>query len=155
VLSATSASFGSADGKFQERFLAERLAPLDAGKTPADIAPTTMPKVFADFATPEAIRAAIATMSVVPAATYRAALECLVGFDRRDDLGRIRCPTLLLAGEKDAIAPPKGMQRMAAAIPRGVYREILGVGHLGNLERPDAFNARVAQFLFETRLALS
>ena len=155
ILSATSDVFGSADGKFQEKFLAERLAPLQAGKTPADIAPKTVPAMFADFKTDAAVAAAVASTSAIPTATYIQAMQCLVTFNRRDDLGKIECPTLLLAGEKDTVMPPKGMQRMAKRLPHPVYREILGVGHLGNLERPDAYNAKVSQFLFETRLALA
>lgn len=154
ILSATSDVFGSADGKFQETFLAERLAPLEAGKTPADIAPETAPAMFADFKTEAAVKAAIASTSAISTETYKAALKCLVTFNRRDDLAKIKCQTMLLAGEKDTVMPPKGMKRMAERLAHPVYREILGVGHLGNLERPDAFNARVSQFLFETRLAM-
>lgn len=147
VLSATSAVFGSADGEFQKRFLAERLAPLDCGLTPADFADEVMPKMFGDHATAEAIEQAVAAMATIPAATYRAALHCLVTFDRRDDLERIACPTLALAGGKDTTAPPKVMQRLAARIPGARYHVIEGAGHLANLERPEAFNAAIADFL--------
>lgn len=153
VLSATSAAFGSADGEFQKRFLAERLSPLDRGLTPADLAPEVMPAMFKDHATAEAVERAVASMAAIPAATYRAALHCLVSFDRRDELGRIACPTLVLAGEKDTTAPPKGMRRMAEGIPGARYRVIDGVGHLANLERPDAFNAAIADFLDAAGLA--
>ncbi len=147
VLSATSAAFGSADGSFQERFLAERLAPLDKGLTPADLAPDVMPGMFKDFATEAAIGRAVASMSAIPSETYRAALHCLVSFDRRDEIGAISCPTLVLAAEKDDTAPPKGMQRMAEKIPGARYHCIAGAGHLANLERPDAFNAAIGDFL--------
>ncbi len=147
VLSATSAAFGSADGSFQERFLAERLAPLDQGLTPADLAPEVMPGLFKAFATDAAIGRAVASMSAIPAATYRAALRCLVTFDRRGDLAAIACPTLILAAEKDETAPPKGMERMAAKIPDARYHCLPGAGPLANLERPDAFNAAIDAFL--------
>ena len=39
VLACTSPAFGNADGDFQKKFVADRLAPLDAGKTMADLAP--------------------------------------------------------------------------------------------------------------------
>jgi pimeloyl-ACP methyl ester carboxylesterase len=154
ILSATSDVFGSADGKFQEEFLAKRLAPLDAGKTPADFAPETVPAMFADHPDPQAIRAAIASNAAISSESYRAALNCLVTFNRRDELSKIGCPTLLLAGEKDTVMPAKGMRSMFKRLKHPVYRELLGVGHLGNLERPDAYNAKVSQFLFETRLAM-
>lgn len=147
VLSATSAAFGSADGSFQERFLAERLAPLDAGLTPADLAPKVMPAMFKDFASDEAIARAVASMSAIRPETYRAALHCLVSFDHHDEIGAIACPTLVLAAERDEIAPPKGMERMAAKIPDARYHCLPGAGHLANLERPDAFNAAIDAFL--------
>jgi pimeloyl-ACP methyl ester carboxylesterase len=147
VLSATSVAFGSADGSFQERFLAERLAPLDAGLTPADLAPKVMPGMFKDYASEAAIARAVASMSGIPSESYRAALHCLVTFNRRDDTSRIACPTLVLAAEKDETAPPRGMERMAAKIPEARYHCIPGAGHLANLERPDAFNAAIGDFL--------
>ncbi len=149
VLSATSARFGSADGSFQENFLAARLAPLERGLTPADIAPQTMPAMFADSSEEAAILRAVEAMATIPAATYRAALQCLVSFDRRDDLGRITAPTLLLSGAKDEVAPAKGMARMAQRIPNSRHHSIPGVGHLANLERPDLFNRSIAEFLAE------
>ena len=39
VLACTSPAFGNADGDFQRKFVADRLGPLDAGKTMADLAP--------------------------------------------------------------------------------------------------------------------
>ncbi len=147
VLSATSAAFGSADGTFQEKFLSERMAPLDQGLTPADFAPEVMPQMFKDHASQVAIDHAIASMSAIPAATYRAALKCLVTFNRRADLERIAAPTLALAGEKDATAPAQGMERMAEKIPKARYHCIDGVGHLANLERPEAFNQAIGDFL--------
>jgi len=39
VLACTSAVFGNASGDFQREFVAARLAPLDAGKSMADLAP--------------------------------------------------------------------------------------------------------------------
>ena len=39
VLACTSPAFGNADGEFQTKFVADRLGPLDAGKTMAELAP--------------------------------------------------------------------------------------------------------------------
>jgi pimeloyl-ACP methyl ester carboxylesterase len=47
-----------------------------------------------------------------------------------DDLGRIRCPTALVAGTGEA--PPGSLERMSAAIPGGAVTErIDGRGHVG------------------------
>jgi pimeloyl-ACP methyl ester carboxylesterase len=100
-------------------------------------------------ALPEGARLAEHCMAGVPAATYRRALECLVTFDRQASLADIRVPTLLLGGEFDRVAAPAVMKQMAAAIPRARYAELAGIGHLMNLEAPDAFDALLLAFLRE------
>ena len=107
-------------------------APLDAGKTPADIAPSLVGGMFGP-ATPEPVKAlAAASMAAIPASAYRAALECIVTFDRRANLDRIACPTLVLAAEDDTLSPPRTMEKMAGRIPGAVYRCLAGVGHLAH-----------------------
>jgi pimeloyl-ACP methyl ester carboxylesterase len=86
-------------------------------------------------------------MGLVPAATYRRALECIVTFDRRNMLDQIGVPTLVIAGEHDRNAPPAVMQKMAAAIPRSTYIEMKGIGHLQNLEAPEDFDNLLLNFL--------
>lgn len=149
VLACTSPAFGSVDGDFQKKFVADRIGPLDAGKTMADLAPGLVDRMMAPL--PEATGRALAieVMSAVPAETYRAAVRCLVTFDERANLGRIGVPTLCLAGEKDPNAPPAVVERMASKVPRGRYVCLPGVGHLPNLEAPAAFNAAVLGFLKE------
>ena len=53
----------------------------------------------------------------------------------------------MLPGTLDTAAPARGMERMAARIPRAQYVALEGVGHLAHLEQPRAFNAAVEQFL--------
>jgi pimeloyl-ACP methyl ester carboxylesterase len=88
-------------------------------------------------------------MSEVPEATFRAAIRCLVTFDRRADLARIAVPTLLIAGEEDANAPLKTMTRMAEAIPGARLEVLSGIGHLAPLECPDRYAKVVRRFLAE------
>jgi 3-oxoadipate enol-lactonase len=147
VLACTSASFGKADGAWQAQFLRERLAPLDAGRGMAALAGMLVQGMLARGAPAEASQRAVAIMSRVPEATYRAALQGIAGFDRREALPRIGVPTLLLAGEHDRTAPPDVMQRMAMRMPGGEYRCLEGSGHIANLEKPQAFNAALLSFL--------
>ena len=83
----------------------------------------------------------------VPEATYRAAIACLVTFDRRDALAGYEMPILVLAGETDTNAPAPMMEKMAGRIPGAEYVCMAGTGHLGNLENPAAFNEAVGSFL--------
>jgi pimeloyl-ACP methyl ester carboxylesterase len=147
VLYATTPFFGSRDGNFQKRFLAERLAPLDAGRTPADMAATVLGRMLRPETPPAARQRAIACMSAIPASAYRAALTCLVSFDRGAQLGSIACPTLVLAGDRDDISPPRTMARMAERIPGARYVCLPGLGHQGHLEDAAAWNGAVAAFL--------
>lgn len=147
VLSGTSPAFGKAGGDWQQRFLAERLAPLDAGAGMAALAPGLARGMAAPDADPSLVARCAAVMARVPEATYRAALRAIVGFDRRADLARIAVPTLLLAGEHDRNAAPAVMQRMAQAIPGAEYVCLPGVGHLANMEAPAPFHAALLDFL--------
>lgn len=149
ILSATSPAFGKPGGDWQQKFLAARLKPLDEGKTPADLAPAIVEALVGDSPDADGVRAAVSSMQGIPSEAYRAALTCLVGFDRRDALSDISVPTLVVAGERDETAPPKVMQRMADEIAGAQYVCLPGAGHLANLERPGAFNAALAAF-FDT-----
>ena len=147
ILCGTSPAFGKPDGDWQREFIAQRTAPLDAGKTMAELAETLVPQMVGPGALPEGVHLATHCMSQVPPATYRRALEALVTFDRRANLPFISVPTMVVAGEHDRTAPPAVMKKMAAAIPNSSYLEIRGVGHLQNLEAPDDFDGLVLNFL--------
>jgi 3-oxoadipate enol-lactonase len=147
VLSATSPAFGDPNGDFQKKFVADRLAPLDAGRTMADMARAAVQNMMGPI--PDAAGRALATqiMAAASARTYRAAVLCLVHFDERANLAHIRMPVLCLAGEHDRNAPPKVLERMAAKIPGAAYACLAGVGHLANLEAPEVFDRTVMDFL--------
>ncbi len=147
VLCGTSASFGKPDADWQREFLAQRTAPLDAGKSMAELAEVLVPQMVGPGSLPEGVRLATHCMSLVPASTYRRALEALVTFDRRANLPRIGVPTLVVAGEHDRNAPPAMMKKLAGAIPRSTYLEMRGIGHLQNLEAPDDFDGMLLNFL--------
>ncbi|MDE2080798.1 MAG: alpha/beta fold hydrolase [Burkholderiales bacterium] len=147
VLACTSASFGPSDGAWQAKFVADRLAPLDAGLGMAGMAARLVPAMVAPGAPAAALQAAIDVMSRVPQASYRTALQAIAAFDRRQALAAITVPTLCLAGEHDRTAPPALMQRMAQRIPGAEYRCLAGAGHIANVEQPAAFQAAVLGFL--------
>lgn len=150
VLCGTSAAFGKPDGDWQQAFVASRMAPLLAGQTMAELATTLVPAMAGPQALPEGLRLAQHCMAQVSPATYRRALEALVGFNRLEALGQIASPTLLIAGEHDPNAPPKVMQGMAQRIAGCRYVELSGIGHLMNLEAPDEFDQTLIEFLQET-----
>ncbi|MDE2371592.1 MAG: alpha/beta fold hydrolase [Burkholderiales bacterium] len=147
VLACTSAAFGSSDGDWQARFVAARLAPLEAGLGMEALAAQLVPDLVSPAAPPELLARARDVMARVPEATYRSALRAIAGFDRRAALAAVRVPTLLLAAEHDRTAPPELMQRMAARIAGADYRCVANAGHIANVEAPAAFDAEVLGFL--------
>jgi len=147
VLAQTSPAFGKPDGDWQKSFIDARLGPLDRGETMASLAPTLVKDLVGDDPDADGMTLARECMAAVPEATYRATMLALLGFDQRSALKNIAVPTLVLSGSKDNNAPAPMMAKMATYIPQAEYVELAGVGHLANLERPDAFNAALDQFL--------
>ncbi|NJD20119.1 MAG: alpha/beta fold hydrolase [Gemmatimonadetes bacterium] len=62
-------------------------------------------------------------------------------------LGEIRVPTLVIVGEEDTLTPPAEARRIADGVKEARLVVLPGAGHLANLEKPEAFNAVVADFL--------
>jgi 3-oxoadipate enol-lactonase len=67
--------------------------------------------------------------------------------DRTPELSAIACPTLVISGTEDSLSPPAEMAALAAAIPNARLVSIPGAGHLSNIEKPDAFDAAIADFI--------
>lgn len=152
VLGFTSPVFGDGSGEFVEQFVAARIAPLDAGRSMAQIAATLMPTMRGTQSRPEGLAQAERIMSALAPATYRKAVQLLTTFDRRAQLPEIRVPTLLIAGENDRTAPASVMERMAQKIPGAEYVLLQGCGHLGPMDQPDAFNQALRGFLERCKL---
>ncbi|MET4174204.1 3-oxoadipate enol-lactonase [Bradyrhizobium sp. LA6.1] len=147
VLAQTSPAFGKADGDWQKSFIAARLGPLDRGETMKSLAPSLVKELVGDDPDPKGMELARECMASVPEASYRAMMLALMGFDQRSTLKDISVPTLLLSGSKDNNAPATMMAKTATFIPSAEYVELAGVGHLANLERPDAFDEALGRFL--------
>jgi pimeloyl-ACP methyl ester carboxylesterase len=56
--------------------------------------------------------------------------------DYRPMLPQIRCPTLVIVGDGDAITPPPMAEEMANAIPQARLEIVADCAHLSTLERP-------------------
>ena len=146
VLSATSPAFGRPDGEWQREFVRQRLAPIEAGRTMADLAPEMIKSLCGPRGDARGLEIARRSIAQVPTSAFAAGVRLIVSFDRRDALPRIAVPTLVLAGALDSNAPPAMMEKMAAKIPGAEYVCLDGVGHLANLEDPPAFNAALDRF---------
>ena len=151
VLAQTSPAFGNPDGEFQQKFVAARLAPLEAGQTMAEVAVDVVSELVGDSTLPESVAFAESCMSKVPPDVYGATIHSLVTFEGRDALPDIQVPTLVLAGEQDTNAPAGMMERMASKIAGAEYVCLSSAGHLANIEVAEAFNWAVLDFISRHR----
>jgi 3-oxoadipate enol-lactonase len=155
VLSCTSPAFGNPAGDFQKKFVADRLAPLESGKTMADVAVDAANNMMGPNADPVGRAVFIEAYAMTSPETYRAAVKCLVTFDERANLSAIKVPVLCLAAEYDRNAPAPVVEKMASKIPGAYYFCLSGLGHLPNVEAPAAFDAAIFNFLSHVLAAKS
>ena len=147
VIAASSPAFGHASGDFHTQFVSQRLAPLDAGQTMADVADALIPTMLAPGYLGAGRALAHRCMAAVPPATYRAALQAVEHFEQRAALSTITVPTLCLAAEHDKTAPPEVLRRMAEKIPGAQFALLPDASHLLCFEQPEAFNTVIHSFL--------
>lgn len=80
-------------------------------------------------------------------AAYRAAMMAAARYDGRRDLGRIRAPTLVVAGLEDTVVPLRAKEELAAGIPGARLVTIPRSGHATPTDQPVAFNRILLDFL--------
>lgn len=115
----------------------------------AGIAEVTVPMWMTEASKagrPDVIAGARAMVLATSERGYISVATPLMTLDYKKDLGRIRCPTLLVAGTEDG-PHPQEMRHMAALIPGAEYAEVEGAGHLSNFEQPERFNTVVLDYL--------
>lgn len=94
-------------------------------------------------------REVVRTMSHIDPDAYRIGAEAVWLADQRERAAAIGAPTLVLVGDQDAVTPPSLSKELTGLIPGARMQIIAGAGHLGNLEKPDAFNAALGAFITE------
>jgi pimeloyl-ACP methyl ester carboxylesterase len=67
--------------------------------------------------------------------------------DARPFLGAITCPTLVLVGDGDELTPPALAQEIAAGVVGSRLVVIADCGHLSTMERPDAVNRALIEWM--------
>ncbi len=146
VLYGTSPAFGRKEGAWQQKFVRGRLQPLDDGQTMRDLAPSIAKGLVGSGAKPAGIVLAERGIAAVPDDTFRDSVLCLVDFDQRANLGQIKIPCLVLAGEEDRNAPSPMMKKMAGQIPAAEFVSLPQLGHMAHLESPALFNDTLQTF---------
>ena len=67
--------------------------------------------------------------------------------DSRPFLPQIRCPTLVMTGDSDDLTTPEMAQEIAGGISGAKLAIVPDCGHLSTLERPEAVNVALAEWL--------
>ena len=75
------------------------------------------------------------------------AFEAIMGYDFRDRLPEIACPTLIVWGDSDLLINVRDADVFAELIPDSRKVVFEDTGHMAMLERPAAFNALLSDFL--------
>jgi len=76
-------------------------------------------------------------------------LDSAASFSLRDELGKVRCPTLIVAAELDGFIPRDRCRGLAETIPGAGFRVLPGVGHAAVVEQPDAIVSLTLGFIRE------
>lgn len=74
-------------------------------------------------------------------------MRAVAGHDTYHRLDRIVAPTLVLAGEEDALIPPVNSKILAEQIPSAELAMVPGGGHQVLVEQPQACNRAIIAFL--------
>jgi proline iminopeptidase len=125
------------------------LAATDAAEMEQMMA-TVLPFYLAEPDKPE-VAARLAGMSAAMKANLAAGQAWEAGLyqsvDLRPLLGRISCPTLIVAGELDFICGPAQAQPIAAGITGSQLIMLPGCGHIPSIEKPGEYRHAVVEFL--------
>jgi len=97
---------------------------------------------------PEAIKS---MQSVIERTASISIFGTLLALAARTDtsamLPNIKCPTLILVGEKDNLTPITASEKMNQAIPNSMMAVIPTAGHISNMENPTEFNKYLVEFV--------
>lgn len=150
TLSASSAGFGSLDPSFQREFIEQRQKALDDYPTFALAAPRLLEGLVGPQITPLWKGLGVLSAQGITKEAYLSYMQLLLTFNQKEAFSRIDVPVMLLAGELDTQAPPKGMQRLAQQLPQSQFHLFEQVSHMANLEVVDEFNQVLSTF-FKTQ----
>lgn len=82
-----------------------------------------------------------------PAFSFKLQFDSAVAHEARERVGRIRTPTLVVAGGQDRVVPLEFVEKLYRTIPGARFAVVEDAGHLLFLERPDVVNRLLVEFL--------
>ncbi len=128
----------------------ERAAAVRGAGTTAAIADPVLGRWFTEpFASahPDTVARYRAMIVGTDPGGYAGCCEAIAAMDLRAGLPSVTTPTLVLSGAQDPSIPPSHGRLIADLIPGAGYELLDPAAHLATVERADAVNALLAEFL--------
>ena len=96
---------------------------------------------------PEKVHAIGGAIASTPVPGYAGCCHAIPRINLTSRLKEIRCPVLVLCGDKDPGTPPEMSREIHDAAPGSTLVMIPDAAHLSNIEQPEAFNRALETFL--------
>jgi len=128
--------------EFWESTVSQLTDPIDPGfvrEFQESTLAQSVPRVFIDTIVDESLK--------VPARVWRAAFEGFLEDAVARDLGKIRAPSLIMWGTRDALASRRDQDDLVTAIAGSRLLVYGGAGHALHWEEPERFAADVVAFV--------
>lgn len=146
ILSDPAGGYGDQDAAVREKRMARRLEMM-ATLGPAGVAEQRAAAVLANGADADAVDLVRWNMSRLHPHGYGQAVWMLGHGRLSVDARAYGGPVLVMCGAEDTVTPPGDCKAIADAFGDAIYVEIRDAGHMPYLEKPNAFNRAVRDFV--------
>lgn len=147
IISATVASFSEKSDEDKRVFLAERIEPLQKGRSFVDVAGAVVNSMFAPGSAGPRVEWVRQVALGMRKETFISAISAIVHYEGVPALKALRLPVLLIAGAHDKVGKPEGMRAMTRFIPHARFVCVEGAGHYAFAEQQDTFTGHVLDFI--------
>ena len=150
VISATVASFSQKSEEDKKTFLAERVEPLNNGKSFRETAAPVVESMFAPGSRGPMVDLVKDVALSTAKDTFCAAIVAIVNYEGTENLRKVKVPTLLLAGQHDKVGRPDGMQNIQKQfITHADFVSLPDAAHYSFAEQHELFNTHLLSFIRE------
>jgi 3-oxoadipate enol-lactonase len=140
--------FAKLEGPGKERMEARAVTAESEGMGPlADLVPATALGATTHQTQPALVGLFRAALLRNDPACYAAACRAIAAADVTPLLAKVFCPTLVLLGAEEQVAPLPAARALHKGIAGSRLQVIPSAGHLPFLEQPAAFNAALMEFI--------
>lgn len=147
TLANTSPGFDHMTATQLEAFVEARSGTLEQNGLPPDFGRQQTRAMMAPGAPLSANNVMAQAVDRLRVPNYLSTLRASTLQDRGDRLEDITCPVHIITSDQDTVYPAGVTTALCQRIPHALHTEIIGAGHISNLEQPDAFNAALMRFL--------